>query len=217
MGCLSDEFSGAIAAIGMKKLEHPIFYHAPIALRFEIGGSEDIFIAGDRTKKRANNPEYISVACHRAHTIYTSLPCRFNILRFDCLPDEGDVHKLADFFCRRVGLPLPDERIMERIPAGDEDDETIPRLQWYWNIEEHPFHPDILLKEITRADFGGRSELVSSVYFMDSRNAVLFHLYDDRGADLAAACRETIYPVYVKLNDWILDFDRGKMDATFAK
>lgn len=217
MGCLSDEFLGAINAIGMKKLEHPIFYHAPIALRFEIGGSEDIFIVGDRTKKRAINPEYISAAYHRAITIYTSLRCKFNILRFDCFPDEGDVQKLDDFFGRRVGLPMPDERIMGRNPTGDEDGETKPRLQWYWNIEEHPFHLNILLKEIVRADCGGRSELVSSVYFMDSRNAVLFHMYDDRGADLVAACRETIYPVYVELNDWIVNFDREKMDATFAK
>ncbi|MBQ2328753.1 MAG: DUF3885 domain-containing protein, partial [Oscillospiraceae bacterium] len=44
----------------------------------------------------------------------------------------------------------------------------------------------------------------------------LYHVYDDRGADLAAASVETLRPIYHRLNDWLLDNDRAAMDDLFA-
>ena len=39
---LAEKFQKAITGLGMEKLEHPLFYHAPVGIRFEIGGEEPI-------------------------------------------------------------------------------------------------------------------------------------------------------------------------------
>lgn len=41
---LSHKFAFAIREIGMKELKHPIFYNAPIGIRFEIGGNEGVYL-----------------------------------------------------------------------------------------------------------------------------------------------------------------------------
>ena len=38
---------------------------------------------------------------------------------------------------------------------------------------------------------------------------------DDRGADLIAARKETLDPIYMNLNHLLLDYDREKMDSVF--
>jgi len=43
----------------------------------------------------------------------------------------------------------------------------------------------------------------------------MFHLYDDRGADLVASEKSAIKDTYVKFNKWILDYDREKIEAVF--
>ena len=61
-----------------------------------------------------------------------------------------------------------------------------------------------------------RSELSPcEVFLLDEAHDVLYHPYDDRGADVAAADRETLRPLYQELNPWLLDYDRARMDAMF--
>ena len=57
--------------------------------------------------------------------------------------------------------------------------------------------------------------MTSSVYFICSDDNVLFHLYDDRGADLCAEKIESISHIYKKLSNLILDYDRERIDAIF--
>ena len=40
---LAGKFQKAITGLGMERLEHPLFYHAPVGIRFEIGGEEPIY------------------------------------------------------------------------------------------------------------------------------------------------------------------------------
>lgn len=42
---LAGKFQKAITGLGMERLEHPLFCHAPVGIRFEIGGEEPIYRA----------------------------------------------------------------------------------------------------------------------------------------------------------------------------
>lgn len=46
-------------------------------------------------------------------------------------------------------------------------------------------------------------------------NHVMLHLYDDRGLDIAAHDKNTLMPLYQKLNTWILDYDHEQIDKIF--
>jgi hypothetical protein len=216
MGKLSDVFYRTVLKIGMDKLEPPIFYNAPNGMRFEIGGSEPIYL-DTSSEELVSNPAYIDAAFERAESIYRGLPHEPNLLRIDGYPDEKSTQEIIDDICKYTGLPLPDEQVLETIPDEDEIGGYFNQLQLYWDLSAIKFQPDKLLREIIKGDVGGCRELVSSTYLIDSHSLILFHLYDDRGLDVVAANKESLRPLYENFNVWILDHDRKKIDLMFKK
>ena len=188
MEALQNRFVHSMQRLGLHTLPCDVFYTAPYSLRFQIGGDEDIYL-GDHRKP---NGAYIEHAVERALSIYAQLPMEPDILRIDGCPE---------LFI--PGLPDPDQR------AG---------ASAFWSISREPVFLRKLFREIIRAEIDpeGLEELVSSVYFLNSRDHVLFHLYDDRGADVAAADRELLRPLCEACRDWIPDDDREKIGQMFG-
>ena len=50
---------------------------------------------------------------------------------------------------------------------------------------------------------------------MDTKNQVLYHLYDDRGADIVAADKNLLLPIYKKYKDRILEYDKADIERIF--
>ncbi|GAA4785897.1 hypothetical protein GCM10023231_12240 [Olivibacter ginsenosidimutans] len=80
-----------------------------------------------------------------------------------------------------------------------------------------------LLSAIAHKDFPGwqpplGQEPLSSkdIYLINISKHIIFHMYDDRGLDILAAVKEDIGWLYQKYKDWLLDYDRQQMDATFG-
>ena len=67
---LAKKFKSVLCQLGMERLEHPLFYHAPVGIRFRIGGEETIYLDGKI------NSDYVQGALDRAAAIYRSLPMR---------------------------------------------------------------------------------------------------------------------------------------------
>lgn len=214
MRMLSDNFSKIVHSIGMTELKHPILYNSPIGIRFKIGGEESVYLNEGTSEYLIANPEYISAAFDRAKVIYKNLPHKPNILRIDCYPDDSSAQKQIQTICQIGNMPLPHEQVVTPF-KWYEDDDTVSQLQLYWDLEKIPFSPDRILQEIIKADIGGYHGFASNVYFTDTHNSILFHLYDDRGADLVTNDKEILRPIYEKLNSWILDYDREKIDEIF--
>ena len=181
---LNARFHQALLRIGISEITRPVFYNTPQCLRFEIG-------SGHFSEK-----EYPTAALRRAETLLSALPCPPDILRIDFNTIEDSL----ETFLEKAKLPTPKEII-----PGEEV------LHLYWNLSATPIDIENLLREIIRSDFGGIWQLGSSVFFMDTRTATLFYLYDDRGADLAGADKNYLKRMYEKYDRWILDYDRDAM------
>ncbi len=213
MGILHSRFLKTVDLIGMDSLA-PVFYNSPVAIRFAVGGDESVYLNDEKSGTFVPNSAYISAAFKKVKKIYESLPHRPRILRIDIYPDECDVHSTIQAICRLSELPVPQEQTAENRRI-DENDEPYQILSLYWDISNASFNAENLLLEIIRSDIGGFSELTSAVYFADDIHPLLFHPYDDRGADVAAADTELIRPMYEKLNDYILNYDRPAIDKLF--
>ena len=102
-----------------------------------------------------------------------------------------------------LGLPKPNQQVGESS---------------YWRIPKGPVFLRKLFREIVcvEIDAAGLESLVFNVYFLNSQKNVIFHLYDDRGADVAAANKEILGPLYETCNGWILDHDRERIDRMFS-
>lgn len=209
---LAECFETTIHDLGLEQLDHPLFYHAPVAIRFEIGGGVPVYL--DREAEYLTpNPAYVQSALDRAAAIYLSLPAPPDVLRFDGYPDEEPVESLLATLQKKTGLPAPQEQRVA-VEMG-EDGGSRSQVQFYWDLSKTPFHPEQLLREIILGDIGGWPGFVSSVY-LAGPGPFLYHLYDDRGLDLLATSRESLLPLYRQHHDRILEYDRKRVDQLFA-
>ncbi len=213
---LSERFEDLLIKIKNPMLKHPVFYNCPIAIRFEIGCKTPVYLDTLPSGDIIINPEYIEEAQRRAKAIYTSFLQAPNLLRIDSYSNENRLEYKREFDLSifQELISFPQEQRQVQIKDGNEQ-HTI--LQLYWDLCKIDFLPDLLLKEIIKADLGGISALASNVYFANTEEVYLYHIYDDRGADLAAECQETLYPIYKKFNQWILEYNRKEIDELFIK
>jgi len=199
--------------IGNERLQLPIFYESPVSLRFETGDPKlEIFL----TDKQLN-PKYLRSALWRASFLYEKV-APFDILLWVLYrtPDlETDVDEIIDRFCRLAHLPSPAEVYQQEVTTAAEDPMT--RILLFWDMEDTPPKVQPLLEEIMHSDFKGLGfrELSSAVFFFDTRRHLLFHPYDDRGADVVGKTTEDIRYLYVYCKNWLLDYDIERMRATF--
>ena len=212
---LSERFDNLLIRIGNPTLEHPVFYKCPVAIRFEIGGETPVYSDASLLRDTVVNSQYIGASPQRAKAIYSSLPQPPNLLRIDTHPNEDGpgYGNGLDLSVLQNLVSLPHEQREQQINDGDEQYMV---LQLYWDLCKIDFSPELLLREIIKADLGGISSLVSSVYFANTEEVYLYHIYDDRGADLVAERKETLWPIYHNFNQWILDCDRKEIDKLFA-
>jgi hypothetical protein len=54
-------------------------------------------------------------------------------------------------------------------------------------------------------------------HLLDLERGILLHVYDDRGMDVSALTASPLLPFFTKFDDWLLDHDRGRMEAAFAR
>ena len=206
-------FRIVLCSLGIKKMEHPIFYNNKVAIRFNIGDNGNDAHIEDGNNEFVN-PEYISACLKRSLKIYYSLPSTPDILVIEGFLYEDET--IEDFILSVLNttqLPQPNEITTEEI--SDIENKYI-HLYLFWELKD--FDPNILLKEIIKTELGnGNNILSSSVYFVCTNDNVIFHLYDDRGADLVADKKERIINIYYNLNDLILDYDREKIDYIFKQ
>lgn len=207
-----ESFKNVIASLGMEELTHPIFYNSPIGIRFNIGDNGNEVYLDENEEGFTVNPEYLSVCLDRAKQIYCSLRNAPNVLVIDGYLCENDsVESFINTVITTTNLPHPQETKVEK---NSEDGEEFNHIFLCWKLDG--FNPDKLLQEIIMTDLGsGNHFLTSSVYFVCTNDNVIFHLYDDRGADLVTDKKEKIQHIYHKLNDLILDYDREKIDSIF--
>ncbi|QHT67825.1 DUF3885 domain-containing protein [Rhodocytophaga rosea] len=80
-----------------------------------------------------------------------------------------------------------------------------------------------ILMAIAHSDFPRRQPRLDNrgiltdkeLYFLNIDKQLIFHMYDDRGLDIIASDRNTLQPIYEQFNDWLLDYDRERMDTIF--
>ena len=124
--------------------------------------------------------------------IYSHLPAAPELLRIDRDPEDGDILSLARL--SRMGLPKPDYI-----------DTQGPMEHLYWVLPLKPAFLRSLLREIIRGELdpAGLDMLCSHVYFLSPGEKLLFTLYDDRWADVAAADKASLSSLRIICMDWI--------------
>ncbi|MEW9109591.1 MAG: DUF3885 domain-containing protein [Cytobacillus gottheilii] len=199
-------------------LRPPLFYHWDVGIRFELGVDYEF-------DNIYENCPYIRGVYDRAITLFKTVhsPADDLFMVVDVHDyAEGEVFKrklntFSKYIKKKSVLyKLQENTIPFVFPEDDEDGEyKTYRFTLKCKAEDIAYIP--LLKAICNQDMALQPKIFHYVYFINMTKKTIFHVYDDRGCDLLAASPQTIRGIYESYNEWILDYDREKIDQVFAE
>lgn len=193
-------------------LRPPLFYNWEIGLRFELG--LDYYYEENL---------YMQQVYQRAITLFESLHFQdeeiFIVVDVNNFGDSKTYkHKARIFspYIRSQSLlyTLKHTEMPYIFPEEDEEGNyKTHRFTLQCKVSDVKYIP--LLKAISNQDLGIQPRIIHRVYFLNIKRKTIFHIYDDRGCDLLATSPESIRDIYFTYNDWILNYDRDKIDQVF--
>ncbi|ASZ18460.1 hypothetical protein CK938_18575 [Bacillus cereus] len=198
------------------ELRPPLFYNGDIGIRFKLGVNYDC------TNIYENCP-HLEGVYNRAITLFQSLHSKTDDIYIvvdvnDFADGETFKHKL-NIFSKYVKeksdlFKLQKNTIPYVFPEDDEDGlYKTHRFTLKCKVSDLKYIP--MLKAICNQDMGIKPRIFHMVYFINVNKNTIFHIYDDRGCDVLATSPNTIRDMYHTYNDWILDYDRNKIDKVF--
>ncbi|WP_299022619.1 DUF3885 domain-containing protein [uncultured Photobacterium sp.] len=203
------------------KLEKPLFYKNHFALRFEIGPPE--IGAWSNFDNENFNEEYFNVALDRAVKIFSTVfssddDCS---IVYQIYSDGRRKIKNRNFLFKQVSdvknrkVVFTDHR---EIYSEDLDYKCeCWKRATISNVKVNDVNVDNILIALINSDFGSRSpSLIGECFFINHNNGLVLNLYDDRGMDVVAPKKDALEQLYRRHNDWILDYDRKRIDSVFS-
>ncbi len=198
------------------ELRPPLFYNGDIGIRFKLGVNYDY-------NNIYENCPYLEGVYDRAITLFQSLHATEDDIYIvvdvnDFADGETFKHKL-NIFSKYVKeksdlFKLQKNTIPYVFPEDDEDGlYKTHRFTLKCKVSDLKYIP--MLKAICNQDMGIKPSIFHRVYFININKNTIFHIYDDRGCDVLATSPNTIRDMYHTYNDWILDYDRNKIDKVF--
>ncbi|WDL93857.1 DUF3885 domain-containing protein [Bacillus sp. HNR-4] len=198
------------------ELRPPLFYNGDIGIRFKLGVNYDC------TNIYENCP-YLEGVYNRAITLFQSLHSKTDDMYIvvdvnDYADGETFKHKL-NIFSKYVKeksdlFKLQKNTIPYVFPEDDEDGlYKTHRYTLKCKVSNLKYIP--MIKAICNQDMGIKPRIFHMVYFININKNTIFHIYDDRGCDVLATSPSTIRNMYHTYNDWVLEYDRNKIDKVF--
>lgn len=128
--------------------------------------------------------------------------------------EKGEARVYAQLQELGVHVPADALRRVRWIEPGDS--EMPPALEIAMLLA--PRGPEVLalLWAVCGADHGVEPSAPVELYLVDLARTVVFHPYDDRGADIVAAGPGPLLPTWRRRYAWTLEFDRPRMTAIFG-
>ncbi len=172
-------------------------YHAPVGIRFKIGGEEPIYL-DRRAAKLKTNPAYVQGALDRAAAIYRALPAVSDLLRIDGYPDEEPAESLLTVSGSEWAsqFPMNNFRPQSRMKMG------IPmhKCSFYWDLSKISFQPELLLREIIPGGHRRLERLCVQRPYLAGPGPFLYHLYDGPWLDVLGGSQKLLLPLYHQIS-----------------
>ncbi|MBW7453115.1 DUF3885 domain-containing protein [Paenibacillus sepulcri] len=195
-------------------LKSPLFYNAQYSIRFELGGGKEI-------SKGREEQVY-----HRAKTIFNSINSPHNdiflIIFVDCWEEHPErlfnesIYNMFKNYIPSQKLEISRTKHEYRYIEPDDIDNTTITYRYCVKTEVSNIESENFLIALSNQGMGLTPTIIGDVYFINTINNTIYHLYDDRGLDIVAEKLEVLKELYKKFNEWILEFDRPRINEMFT-
>ncbi|WP_187128452.1 DUF3885 domain-containing protein [Brevibacillus massiliensis] len=197
------------------ELKKPLFYNWSIGVRFELGGNdlidfnkrmEQIYYRTQTLFHKLNkdNHEIFLVSFLDSwddEPITKNEPVLLNSLK-RYVSSEGLISKIS-----KIRVPF-------RYPDLDDDFDT-QTYRYCLKCKVEDIDSSNFLEALANQYVGKVPYVIGDTYIINTTNNTIFHLYDDRGIDVISNTREAIKALYQECNEWILNYDKKRIDGIF--
>lgn len=196
-------------------LKSPLFYHTDFSIRFDL---EDDSLTTEE--------EHVNFIESRVIALLNSCinpSDEVFIITYGYTWKDKSLESLNEetlvFFNKYTNFKVETKLVRTEIESlyEDEDDDddwnSITHRYWF-NTKANNIDFDNLLQEKITSYFDPEID-IGALFIINSTENVIIHLYSDQGIDIVSKDKSTLIPVYLKYNEWILDFDRIAIDNTF--
>jgi hypothetical protein len=197
-------------------LEPPLFYNSDVGIRFELGVPY----------KGLEEPSYFETIKKRSEALFESVFSENDELyivrkTYEPKPPYESIKPGVNVFPRYVDTEFTKQVVcFEEKPDYDEDSNHLSGYFKGYSLLCPLNQVDYkgILKAIGYADFPSMGTYISDgIYFIHPKDNIVFHMYDDRGLDIVAIRTEELMKLYNEFNEWILDYDKEKIEGIFGK
>ncbi len=199
------------------EIKKPLFYNWQYGIRFEIGlKAVDVFLDDE---KMILNQSYFDEAVKRVKSLFNAIFDKNDKVILVCQRYSNGRQKIKkrSICFQSIENILSKEIEHFKIKNIYHDDPLSKKEHWH-RIAIHTKTKDIhyqnIFKRLVLLDFGGYGQ-TPEIYFINKSKNIILNLYDDRGLDIIAKDKESLADIYSKFNNWILDYDREKIDLLF--
>lgn len=198
------------------ELRPALFYSWKPAIRFELGVNYHSDYAYD-------NSPYLQGVYHRAISLFKALHSQDDDILIIVDVNDFENGKTFKRKIKAFSHYIKEKSVLYRLKQKtmpyifqEEDEERLYKThRFYLKCKTSQLKSISMIKAICNQDMGIEPSIFHRVYFINTNNKTIFHIYDDRGCDLLAASTDAIMDAYETYSDWILDYDRNEIDEVF--
>jgi hypothetical protein len=200
-------------------LSAPAFYQWNIGLRFELSSPDSYQFTGNNSDNY--NELYFNEVNQRANKLFEAV--------FD---NDDEILLIYQSGCWNRQRIKKYNYVFKQIKDIDHSKVEYRKIKnlydpkWFCSKHNRAIIPlktksvnyKNIIKAISNQDFGDRNpNVMGEVFFVNTSKNLILNMYDDRGLDIIAKEKGTLEKIYKEYNDWILDYDREKIDSVFKK
>ncbi|NQN52735.1 DUF3885 domain-containing protein [Streptococcus suis] len=183
------------------RLVGQFFYGTPLALRFEIGPTDEA--------EELSRAIYLERAYARAVELFERASSAYDYVILSLLRQEDrDIDTYLWHFTSKFNFNKCPK--LDLIEVEDWTGEVLVFERYLFPVTDQDLKA--LLKEIIKADHGGFNYLSASLIFLSSKEKVLYHCYDDRGVDIAVVDDDKRRQLFTDCHDLLFDYDMEEME-----
>jgi Domain of unknown function (DUF3885) len=190
---------------GDNALAHGLFYLHPTSLRVELSGDKPYLKMFLRAYDRST--AIIDFGLGDIQTITVCLSFYGVKSLVGNLSVFRNLHK--------CGIKIPKTAEIWQVRAERIVDEDWELMRSFICFDIKFTEVELLLWGTLANELGITPRSSCKLYLFDFDRQILFHPYDDRGMDIIGSNRELLCQIYLKFNDWLLDYDRQAMNEYF--
>jgi len=194
-------------------LESPLFYNAPIGIRFELGVDYG----------NVEQAAYLANVQLRSAMIFDEIFDEdSNILlvinSFRSVEPYFDMNQGEEVFPKYI----KNKNILSNLDCVETDvlDEETRDLcgtsrQYILKCKKKDIDYNRIVIAKSHMDFVIEPYISDEVFFINTDKHIIYYMYNDYGLDVVSEAVRSLIDIYIKFNNWILDYDRAKIQRIF--